>query len=326
MEATGEHIYELMKQPWWEELIATYLFLGGLGGMILCLAFYFWLRGKPAKLVITQGVTGIIAVIFGILALILDLGRPERFYLVLISPNLNTSSWIFIGSVLLSLFVVFAILFIAPIIADNLKSFKWLRPLTNLWHGKVALSIIGGIAFILGLGVALYTGILIGVVYSAPFWHTPALPILFLVSAYSTALATYCFLIYPQVGRAEDEEEKKSLLEAIHWGVLSDGLTMLFEILVIGIYILIASYGPPASTESVSMLLTGDLAPLFMGGVLIAGLIVPICLIFLYEIRTPHSTKTMLVTMLSCLLVLIGGFLLRYTVLGAGVIQVPVLT
>ncbi|WP_456327156.1 NrfD/PsrC family molybdoenzyme membrane anchor subunit [Archaeoglobus sp.] len=293
--------YGLIEQPWWGILIAFYLFLGGLGSMAFCVSFLYWLRGER-KLSIAGSVVGVVAVLIGILALVLDLGHPERFYLVLLSPNLNVKSWIFIGSTFLSAFTLFAVLFIAPQILNIIKL------------NEKILKTFGWIAFAFGIGVSAYTGILIGIVFNIPFWNAPALPIIFMISALSTGLATLVL-----VGLALRDSEVQKIT---HHLAKYDGFTMIFELIVLAIYLLIRSYGPVGAIESVKTILTGYLAPYFVGGVLLMGLAIPIMLVFGYEVRK-EGRGCVCVTILSAIFVLIGGAMLRYVVLKAGFLQVP---
>lgn len=383
---TSYPAYELLRQHWWGDLIAIYLFLGGLGGMTMLVSYYHWLKGAPTRSVLSEGIGGIIAVLIGIGCLVLDLGHPERAYYILMVPGLNPfaavllvvgviallvsyyyhthkasretvvgcliggvvslaagvmvhatglgmaglyptlmtnmTSFIFVGTILLIMFIIFSILFVAPIIAKRWRVLRWLRTITKFWEEKRPLEVIGLIATLLGIGVALYTGILIGVVESVPFWHTPALPILFLVSAFSTSLSFYCVLLTPQIPLV-GWKDKEKLVRLVHQVAYADGVTMIFELIVLGTYALISSYGPPAAMNSVELLIQGDLAPAFLGGVVLIGLVVPILGIFLYELRGPYSGKKALTAFILSLLVLIGGLLLRYVVLSAGVLQVP---
>ncbi len=293
--------YGLIEQPWWGILIAFYLFLGGLGSMAFCVSFLYWLRGER-KLSIAGSVVGVVAVLIGILALVLDLGHPERFYLVFLSPNLNVKSWIFIGSTFLSAFTLFAVLFIAPQILNIIKL------------NEKILKTFGWIAFAFGIGVSAYTGILIGIVFNIPFWNAPALPIIFMISALSTGLATLVL-----VGLALRDSEVQKIT---HHLAKYDGFTMIFELIVLAIYLLIRSYGPVGAIESVKTILTGYLAPYFVGGVLLMGLAIPIMLVFGYEVRK-EGRGCVCVTILSAIFVLIGGAMLRYVVLKAGFLQVP---
>ncbi|AAB91273.1 NrfD/PsrC family molybdoenzyme membrane anchor subunit [Archaeoglobus fulgidus] len=294
--------YYLLQQPWWGILIAFYLFLGGLGAMAFCISFYFWRQKGSQSLVVGGSLLGLIAVLIGTLFLILDLGHPERFYLVLLSPRLNPSSWIVIGSTLLSAFMLFAALFVAPM----LRWFKWVP-----WaKSEAAIRAFGWLAFITGIGVAAYTGILIGIVFNIPFWNAPALPVIFMISALSTGLASLILLML-----VVDREAHE-----IHVMAKTDGFVMIFELIVLSIFLLIRSYGPVAAIESVNTVLFGWLAPYFVGGVLLMGLAIPIMLIFGYEVKRPGVTA---VTVISAIFVLVGGALLRYVVLEAGILQIP---
>jgi len=294
--------YYLLQQPWWGMLIALYLFLGGLGAMAFCTSFYFWRRKGNESLVVGGSILGLIAVLIGTIFLILDLGHPERFYLVLLSPKLNLSSWIAIGSVLLLAFMIFTALFVAPM----LRWFRWLPWAKN----ETVIRTFGWLGFITGIGVAAYTGILIGIVFNIPFWNAPALPVIFMISAFSTGLASLILMMLFLDREAHE----------IHVMAKTDGFTMTFELIVITIFLLIRSYGPVAAAESVNTILFGWLAPYFVGGVLLIGLAIPIMLIFGYEVKRPGVTA---VTAISAIFVLIGGALLRYVVLEAGILQIP---
>lgn len=56
-----------------------------------------------------------------------------------------------------------------------------------------------GIAGIFGLCVTIYTGVLLSSMKSRPFWNTPVLPVLFMVSGCSTgaALLSMCIGVWP---------------------------------------------------------------------------------------------------------------------------------
>ncbi|MBO8183600.1 MAG: polysulfide reductase NrfD [Archaeoglobus sp.] len=298
--------YYLLEQPWWEILIALYLFLGGLGSMAYAVSFYFWRKRVTKKMVVGGVLTGLIAVFVGTILLVLDLGHPERFYLVFLSPRLNASSWIVLGSMFLSAFMLFAALFVAPM----LKWFEWLPWKEN----SILHRIFGWIAFLFAIGVAAYTGILIGVVFNIPFWNAPAMPVIFMISALSTGLATLVLVLAPI------KEEGVECITRIL--AKSDGFVMIAELIVLGLFLIIRSYGPAGAIESVHMILKGWLAPYFVGVFLFMGLAIPLMLIFGYEVRA-EAKSTRYVAMLSAILVLIGGAMLRFVVIEAGILQIP---
>jgi formate-dependent nitrite reductase membrane component NrfD len=265
--------------------------------MTFCVTFYYWLKGAPEKMVKRGVIASLIAVIVGIMALVVDLEHPERFYLVFVSPRLNTASWIFIGSALLTVFTISVIAFA--------MRFK-VRMSESL--AKVA----GYTGFISGIGVAAYTGILIGIAFNVPFWNAPALPLIFMISALSTGLSTLILLIV--------EMEDEVIDRISHELAKTDGFVMLLELIVLGVFIVIRSYGPIGAIRSVNEILFGSLAAYFVGGVLLMGLAIPIMLTFGYKLRGGTSKH---VTLISAIFVLIGGAMLRYVVLEAGILQIP---
>lgn len=153
-------------------------------------------------------------------------------------------------------------------------------------------------------------GIIIGIVFNVPFWNAPALPVIFMISALSTGLASLILLMLVVDRNAEE----------IHVMAKADGFVMIFELIVLSIFLLIRSYGPAGAIESVRTVLFGWLAPYFVGGVILMGLAIPIMLIFGYEVKRQGITA---VTVLLAIFVLIGGALLRYVVLEAGILQIP---
>ncbi len=55
---------------------------------------------------------------------------------------------------------------------------------------------LGTVIAVLGFGIMLYTGLLLGLLKAVPFWNTPALPLLFVLSALSTGVAIVLALAY----------------------------------------------------------------------------------------------------------------------------------
>lgn len=87
----------VVKPPPWGHEVAAYLFLGGIAGGSGLLAAGAQLTGRP-KLRRNARVSGMVAVALGGVALVADLGRPDRFYnmlrtLKLTSP-MSVGSWI----------------------------------------------------------------------------------------------------------------------------------------------------------------------------------------------------------------------------------------
>jgi formate-dependent nitrite reductase membrane component NrfD len=160
----------ISKPVWKPQDIAGYLFLGGLAGASSVVAAAAQLSGRPA-LARASKVTSTVAAGLSGLALVHDLGRPDRFFNML--RVLKPSSPMSVGSWLLASY--------APMSAA--ASFSAVTGRLRL-AGTVGTA--GAAA--LGPGVATYTAALIANT-AVPAWHDGYrhLPFVFAASAASTA-------------------------------------------------------------------------------------------------------------------------------------------
>ena len=172
-----------------------------------------------------------------------------------------------------------------------------------------------GIAAMFALATAIYTGLLIGVVKAVPFWNTPMLPLLFLVSALSTgAGAILVVLGLQRLIRPVSKEQAEQLVESEHLLSRVDIPLIAVELLVLFFLLFLMGGGPSIAAESARYLVTGGFAVAFWVGLVVVGLLVPAVL----EAWSLRSGKGLNVGALAGLCLLIGGILLRYAVLSAG--------
>lgn len=185
------------------------------------------------------------------------------------------------------------------------------------------------IAVPLGIGVALYTGVLLGAMPARPFWNSPVLAFLFLMSSLSTGVAAILLLRAILDGSSYASASGGQVDKGAYLLAASDTLLIGLEVLAIFLFIMFAqlTIGNPARAMAVIMP-GGALAGLFWGGVVLVGLIVPVLVELKYVIPTllhhrqfamPRSMEIVV-----CLIVLIGGFVLRYVVVVAGQVTGPV--
>lgn len=185
------------------------------------------------------------------------------------------------------------------------------------------------IAVPLGIGVALYTGVLLGAMPARPFWNSPVLAFLFLMSSLSTGVAAILLLRAILNGKSYASASGGQVDKGTYLLAASDTLLIGLEVLAIFLFIMFAqlTIGNPARAMAVIMP-GGALAGLFWGGVVLVGLIVPVLVELKYVIPTllhhrqfamPRSMEIVV-----CLIVLIGGFVLRYVVVVAGQVTGPV--
>ena len=289
-----------MRHHFWEWYIPTYLFLGGLGGGIMCLSMilYVFVSGCSEAVAVALWFPVFFAlacIAIGCCFLILDLGQPFVFYRAFVK-NKSVIAW---GARLLSVCMIFAALWWLSYIPLD-----FFQPLDDLLAPFRAFNMV--VSGICGAGVMLYTGAMLSTLKAHSFWATPALPILFTISALSTGCAgiMLCAGIHPAMGLAANVLATEAVRNFVHVG---DIILVFAEITVLLVMVLsFLGAGNPVQTKVAHRWVHGSYAILFWVCMLGLGLIVPqIINIFCGEIA-------ILAHVVGPLLVLCGGCLLRF--------------
>ena len=273
------------EPPHWRWLIVLYFFIGGLAGGCYFLAALIDLFGRPGDRPLARlgyRIAFPAVVVCGIL-LIVDLGRPERFWHMLLQsetwrPMFKAYSPMSFGAWGLLIFGFFSLLsFLATLRAEDR------RP--GVLGTIVA--VVGGIA---GFFLASYTGVLLAVT-NRPIWSdTTLLGLVFLVSSASTSIALLLLLGSRRV-------------------FLMGGLRALqrFDVAVLTLELL-ALIALVISLGSLARVWLNQWGVLLTLGVAGAGIVVPLLL----HLRA--HTPTALTVRAAAVLVLLGGFLLRVVI------------
>ena len=267
----------MLRTPDWHMLIVWYFFLGGIAGgayFTAAVADNFGSFRDRAVVRIGYILALLMIGVCGIL-LILDLGTPSRF----LNMIMHFKFWdpMSIGAWMLGVFGLFALVSsVLSLSADEGRS---------ALRRKVSL-----VGTIFGFFLASYTGVLLSA-SALPFWSDARLMgALFLASGASTGMAAISLLLYLS-GDAAGEGFKKIKR--------ADRFAILFEMAVLVLFlVLLGSAAAP--------LVSGSMAPLFWGGLVVVGLVVPLLLDVLGARWVP--------AVIPAVLVLIGGFILRYVV------------
>jgi len=281
------------ESPHWRWLIILYFFIGGLAGGCYFVASMIDLVGRRADRPLARlgYLIAFPAVVICGLLLIADLGRPERFWHMLLQsatwrPMLKTYSPMSFGAWGVLVFGGFAFLsFLGAFGRDERRHrLALLRPPALL--GTI-ISVLGGLA---GLFLASYTGVLLAVT-NRPIWSdTSLLGALFVVSSASTSIALLLLL-----------GSRCALLGGgLHALARFDRIVLVLELIMIAA--LIVSLG---SLAGVWLNAWGALLVL---GVVGLGIVVP--LVLHARSHTPVSAAARA----AALLVLVGGFLLRVVI------------
>ena len=300
-------------QTHWGWLVAVYLFLGGLGAGASVATHVLALvaRERFSSTMRAGAWFSAIALGLGAGVLLIHAGQPLRA-LVLFKSFVNWNSWMMRGAWLL----------FGAVLWNGLSALFWteqtLEWLGKIWEGfqsRRALwrALVAVVAIPLNLGVAIYTGVLLGVLDFRPLWNTPLLPVLFTASALDTGVGVVCaYATYREKG-----EGSKTLHRALEACVVA---LILIEGIVLGVFVRTMLYGAPDAVNSIELWTNGPLAVPFWLGVVGFGLVIPflVALSQLFHLNLKAGRLAPYVPLLGVVSCLVGGWLLRFVVLSAG--------
>jgi formate-dependent nitrite reductase membrane component NrfD len=326
----------------WNWIVVIYLFLAGVSAGAFAISSLAYFIGKETheRIVRIGAYIAPFPVLIGTLCLIYDLERPYLFWKLFLT--LQLSSVMSIGAWLLLLFTLISFLhfyiwlpegfdllaalqrlpprFAEMGIIKAIKSSRLLRFLGRerllQWREWVAL-----IGILASFCVGIYTGVLLGALVARPFWNNPILPLLFLLSAMKTGIASILLVGFVLIGfkKMEQEEMDASKL-LIHFTDL-----ILVVLCIIGVFLFIFGLcvSTKSSCEAVKLIMGGEFTLSFWLLVVGVGMVLPLT-IEVYEL-IPHyrrhaepSEHSPWISVIFATSVLVGGFALRYVVIYAG--------
>lgn len=310
----------------WGMPVILYLFLAGVGAGAVTVSGSVLLRGGDYsgggyfKLARYGALIGPIPVIVGCLLLVFELGRWDRALNLYKVINLSPMS---IGSWFLGLFIITSLIYAIAFLPSFMP--QWNR-LTN--RLATTLHLLAWVNVPLGIGVAVYTGILLGAMPSKPLWNSPILALLFLVSALSTGVATILLARVFFHKKNADSPAEHDYHETGYMLTSADLLLIGFEIMVIFLFIMFAHLTIGNVKYAMAIILPGgEMAGMFWLWVVLVGLVIPGLLELFYVVpkliyqsnfKVPIVSETLI-----SLTVLVGGFMLRYIIVVAGQITGP---
>jgi len=268
----------MLKVPGWEMSIVWYFFLGGIAGgayFTAAIADNFGSRRDQAVARVGYLLSVPLVAVCGLL-LIIDLGVPSRF----MNMMLHLKFWdpMSIGAWAVGIFGGFT--FVSSVLSFTSSESA------AAFRRKFSL-----VGMLFGFFLAAYTGVLLSN-SAMPFWADSRLMgALFLASGGSTGMAAVALIMFITGG---------SISETWHKIEVADRFSMLVEILVLAVFLAVLGSAAQPITS-------GHFAPLFWGGLVAAGLILPLLLnLFGGRVRALGAV--------SAVLVLVGGFILRYVI------------
>lgn len=303
MEVTTTRYNELIDPTvhvWgWE--IPVYLFLGGMVAGMMILSGYFFLKGRGRDLVCVCyriPLIGLVLISLGMLALFLDLEHKLyvwRLYTTFeIKSPMSWGSWI--------LLLVYPAL-IANFFMHVPDAIRGRLPFLQRWSDKLrsipnAPIKVGKYNITVGILLGTYTGVLLSSLGARPLWNSAILGLLFLTSGLSTA-AAFVHMI------AKDRWERETLAKA-------DNMFLTAELVILTLFIINMLSSSEVQIRAAMLLLTGPYAATFWVFVILLGILVPLF------IQTRAVKHKVIHTPVAPLLVILGGLILRFILVGAG--------
>lgn len=285
----------------WHWQIPLYLFLGGLAAGILFFAGYFVVRGKEKEMPTTVKWATLIApvaLVFGLLALFWDLKHKLYFWQLYTTIRFTSPmSW---GAWTLMAITPLSMIWVASYMKEMFPKWDWKFDLLNKFEAWVIKNRVpfAWVMMILSIILGVYTGILLSAFNARPLWNTSILGPLFLVSGFSTGLATTMWL-------SKDEHERKILSQI-------DLIFIAVELFLITHLFMGFLAGTAVANEAAQLFLGGEFTVSFWIYVVLLGLILPSTLEIL-ELFSFHVPKW-----LPPFLILFGGLMFRFVMVEAG--------
>lgn len=290
----------------WTWEVAMYLFLGGVtAGIIIFVAIVALLeKDKVAPYASDRlALLAPIVLSLGMTTLFLDLEHKLftfRFYTTfrVLSP-MSWGAWILIVIYPVSILQILSTVRRGyPKIAQYVDRLSLSRAITD-WceRNRREISLV---AIFAGVGLGVYTAILLSAFSARPFWNTGVLAPLFLASGLSTAAALVALLTSDHGERA--------------WFTRVDIYLIIIELVLVGLFIINLATGSAAQIQALECCIMGGSYTfafwvLFVG----IGLLVPLVLEIL-EVRGLGTT----LALTAAVLVLFGGYTLRHVMMEVG--------
>ncbi len=318
----------------WSWEIPLYLFFGGIvaGMMVLAgMAMLRIARGEDSRSFFSMQtpLLGFVLMNIGMLALLLDL--THRLYVWRIFTTFQASSPMAWGSWVL--IIVYGVLLLSALIRLP-DAWPWLartvpalRTLSERISGSMpALKLLGGSNIVLGVGLGIYTGILLNTMVARPLWNSAILGPLFLFSGLSAGAAVVHLASVLLPGRPAPQGMVggafASMIQSIgpqapHKGTV-DGLIrydlffLVVELILIALLVINLHTSSASHAAAATLITSGRYALPFWGVVVGLGVLLPIAW---QALELSHRVAH---TVVPAMLVLVGGFTLRWVMVNAG--------
>jgi len=265
------------------------------GAFLLCAVVYLLGLKEYQPVARTATFVGLIGYSMALLTLLLDIGRPDRFWHALVYWNTHSLLWEV--SMCLTLYLSVLVLESAPIFGQTKwmqEHFPWIsNKLISIHHLAPFLALLG---LILSMLHQSSLGATYGVLIARPIWYKPGLSVLFMFSAIVGGPAL-TVLITKISGRLSSRAKVDDILldkitRFIGWALVGyiyfrfwDAFSMTYTY-------------EPGRSEALGLMTSGPLAFNFLIGEMLMGAIVPAILLLVPRFRKSWIAQVAALTMI----------------------------
>jgi len=179
--------------PWglWITVDLSAIALGA-GAFTMSAAVYVFGLKQYEAIARAAVLVGFLGYTSAMMALFLDIGRPDRFWHPLVYWNVHSVLWEITLCVIL--YATVLIIELLPIVIEStfLKRFSWLVKLAHWLHKLMPFVALAGMGLSLLHQSSL--GAIYGILTARPVWYSPAAPVLFILSAAAAGASLTLFV------------------------------------------------------------------------------------------------------------------------------------
>jgi molybdopterin-containing oxidoreductase family membrane subunit len=278
------------RVPWgmWITIDISAIGLGA-GAFLLSAAVYLLGLKKYEPVARLAVFVGLLGYTSALLTLLLDIGRPDRFWHGLAFWNTHSILWEIIMCITLYLTVL--MVEFATIVAEHpfFARWPWVGKLAHQAHKLMpALAVVGACLSLLHQSSL---GATYGIIKARPVWYKPTMPLMFIAQAIATSpLLTVALALIVSKLRGRELIRKELL-----WRVATfSGFALLVYLYMRFWDYLAMDYSYlPGRAESMELLTGGLLAPNFWIGEIFLGGLIPLLILFNDKLRKQDGALVM---------------------------------
>jgi Ni/Fe-hydrogenase subunit HybB-like protein len=272
--------------PWGLPIVVAIYLIGLSAGSLILSSLTYVFGQERYKPIARMAVFLAIVLIFGaMIAIAVDLGRPEKAWRLFMFFYLNNMTSMFaLNGILYGGYFVISLVYLGSILANKIKLIKPIGIIAVCWAALVHMG----------------TGAIFGLIATREIFYSPIKPFEFLAAAMVSGLALLILAVFFTLKVA-----KRSISNDIIFN-LRRLLTLLIILLVILVVVDKITHLYSPNRDATVFLLTGRYSPLFWVGQVGLGYVVPLIILL-----NPKTNKTIRWVLIAAASVVIGIFFER---------------